>query len=357
VLKPYRWIRSKFQSITKVVTEGEQVTAEPLSVQEFLAGAADDVLEIVKAKTELPNNTSGRIERSPTATEPFIKADVQIGQEPAVSETIVKVVQKTEEIVDPDVQTEQEPVISETVVRVIDKTEQEAAISEAVDQVVEKTEHKPAISETAVEIVEKAKEKKSAKKPKVEASGKPVGDRWAIAAPGVDLSGEWTLVVNEDFRKEYDEYLKQLGQPFIVRSVALTIIALTSEVTQQTEEGRNLLIRGTNARGIWKRTLVTSGTDSDNNEFTPLQVPIVTADDERVEAEAWWEGEGTVHRSWMRGLNKYGGGDFESRRYLEDGGRVLVCESTFHPREKDRKDASVTWRFLRNGEQFAIDET
>jgi hypothetical protein len=340
VLEPYRWIRSKFRSKEKVAFEGEEVIAQPLSIQDSVAGAADDVLKIMKAKTELANKTEGRIELSATAVENVIELDVQVKQEPTVSETVVEVIQKTEEIVEPNVQTEQEPAISETVVGVI-----------------EKAEHQPAIIEKVVGIVEKAKEEKPAKKQKVETSGKPAGDRWALAAPGVDLSGEWTLVVNEDFRIAYDEYLKQLGQPFIVRSVALTIIALTSEVTHQTEEGRNLLIRGTNARGIWKRTLVASGTDSDNDEFTQLQVPIVTADDERVEAEAWWEEEGTVHRSWMRGLNKYGGGDFESRRYLEDGGKVLVCESTFRPREKDRKDASVTWRFLRNGEQLAIDET
>jgi bacterioferritin (cytochrome b1) len=357
VLKPYRWIRSKFLSKEKVAVEDEEATVEPLSIQESVAGAAVDVLEIIKAKPELTKKTEGRIERSAPAAEPLVEPYVQVELEPTVSETIVKVVEKTKEIVEPDVQTEQEPAISETVVEAIEKTEQEPAISETVVEIVEKTEHEPAISETVVEIVEKAKEKKPAKKQKAEASGKPAGDRWAIAAPGVDLSGEWTLVVNENFRKDYDEYLKQLGQPFIVRSVALTIIALTSEVTQQSEEGRNLLIRGTNARGIWKRTLVASGADSDNDEFTPVQVPIVTADDERVEAEAWWEEKGTVHLSWMRGLNKYGGGDFESRRYLEDGGKVLVCESTFHPREKDRKDASVTWRFLRNGEQLAIDET
>lgn len=295
MLKPLGWIRSELQRKTKVAVEDEAPTAEPLSIQESVVGATD-VLEIMKAKTELPEKTDVEIEQS---------------------------IPTMESLVEPSAQAEQEP----------------------------------AVSERVVEIVEKAKEKKPAKKQKVKASGKPAGDRWAIAAPGVDLSGDWTLLVNEDFRKQYDEYLKQLGQPFLVRSVALTIIALTTEETQQSDEGRTLLIRGKNARGIWKRDLVASGTDLVNDEYTPLLVPIVTADDEHVEAEAWWEEEGTVHRSWMRGLKKYGGGDFESRRYLEDRGRILVCESTFHPFEKDRKDASVTWRFLRNGEQLAIDET
>jgi hypothetical protein len=158
--------------------------------------------------------------------------------------------------------------------------------------------------------------------------------------------------VNDEFKKEYDEYLKQLGQPFIVRSVALTIIPLTTEETLQTEHGRALLIRGTNARGVWERTLVSSGADKISSEFTPLKVPIVTADDERVQAESWWEDNGTVHRSFMLGLNKYGGGDFESKRYLEKDGKVLVCESIFHPRDKERDDVKVTWRFLRNGEHL-----
>jgi len=184
-------------------------------------------------------------------------------------------------------------------------------------------------------------------------TGMPVGDRWAIASPGVNLSGEWKLIVTDEFKNHYDEYLKQLGQPFIVRSVALTLIGLTAEHTEQKEEGRTLFIRGTNARGVWERTLVTSGADMLNDKFTELHVPVDTADDERVEAEAWWEDNGTVHRSWMRGLKKYGGGSFESKRYLEDDGKVLVCESTFHPDEQDRKKVGITWRFLREGGALA----
>jgi len=38
-----------------------------------------------------------------------------------------------------------------------------------------------------------------------------------------------------------DKYLKQFGQPFIVRSVALTLIGLTAEYTEQKEEGRLFL--------------------------------------------------------------------------------------------------------------------
>lgn len=173
------------------------------------------------------------------------------------------------------------------------------------------------------------------------------GDRWAISAPKVDISGKWNLIVTDEFKEEYDKYLTLLGQPFLVRSVALTIVGLTTEETAQSEKGKKLLIKGTNVRGVWERTLVASGADGKVSAYTPIRTPIETADGEEVEAEAWWEERGTVHRSWMRGVKKYGGGDFESKRYLEDNGEILVCESTFHPIDETREKARVTWRFKR----------
>lgn len=177
-------------------------------------------------------------------------------------------------------------------------------------------------------------------------------DRWAVSAKDVNLSGKWNIISTstEDFQKEYDRYLMLLGQPFIVRSVALSIVKMTTEETIQSEEGRSLLVRGTNARGVWERTLTASGADETNSVFTPVRTPILTIDKERVEAEAWWENDGTVHRSWLRGVTKYGGGDFESKRYLEENGKVLTCESTFHPNDMTRDKAMITWRFLREGE-------
>ena len=80
---------------------------------------------------------------------------------------------------------------------------------------------------------------------------------------------------------------------------------------------------------------------------------------ESVSVASWWEEEGTVHHSWVVGGTRYGGGDFENKRYLSDNGNILVCESTFHPREdgnreektngEEREKACVTWRFLREG--------
>eukprot|EP00550_Attheya_septentrionalis_P007752 CAMPEP_0198281996 /NCGR_PEP_ID=MMETSP1449-20131203/1870_1 /TAXON_ID=420275 /ORGANISM="Attheya septentrionalis, Strain CCMP2084" /LENGTH=492 /DNA_ID=CAMNT_0043978053 /DNA_START=106 /DNA_END=1581 /DNA_ORIENTATION=+ len=171
----------------------------------------------------------------------------------------------------------------------------------------------------------------------------PVGDRWAIASPETDLSGKWKVIVSEEFKKEYDEFLQGLGQPMIVRTVALSIIGLTSEETEQGDEGRTFFIHGTNARGVWERTLVSSGADCESSTYHALHIPIVTADSEHIEAEAWWEKGGTVHRSWMRGGKKYGGGDFESLRYLEQDGDVYVCESIFHPSEEGRDQLSLTW--------------
>jgi hypothetical protein len=170
---------------------------------------------------------------------------------------------------------------------------------------------------------------------------KPRGNRWAVAAPGVDLSGDWELIVTDDFRKDYDHYLAALGQPLLVRTVALSIIGQTTEETKQADDGKSLLIRGKNVRGVWDRTLVASGADA------PLKIPVMTADSETVEAESWWEEAGSVHVSWLRGVTKYGGGCFESRRYLDDDKDIFVCEGSFHPNDERKEPSSITWRFRR----------
>ena len=163
----------------------------------------------------------------------------------------------------------------------------------------------------------------------------------------VDLSGDWTIIVSDRFKTEYDEYLKQLGQPMLVRSIALGIIGMTTEHTDQRDNGRVLFIRGTNARGVWERSLVVDNDSSSSSSNNVTANIITTADAEQVQASAWWETNGTVHRSWLRGVTKYGGGDFESKRYLEQNGSVLVTESTFHPADSNRGTAKGTWRFLR----------
>lgn len=178
----------------------------------------------------------------------------------------------------------------------------------------------------------------------------PKGSRWAISSPSVDLSGQWKILVDDHFKKDYDTYLMNLGQPSLVRTVATSIVEMTTEEVRQEKEGRVLHILGKNLRGVWERTLVASGSDIDydhGDDQDHVKTPLVTADQEQVQAEAWWESEGTVHRSFLRGGKKYGGGDFESKRYLVENGNVLVCESTFHPRDSEKSPAKITWKFAR----------
>ena len=184
----------------------------------------------------------------------------------------------------------------------------------------------------------------------------PIGDRWAIAAPGIDLSGKWELIITKEFKKEYDLYLGRLGQPKLVRSVALSapVIGKTFEELIQTDSGRSLFIHGVNIRGTWDRTLVTSGTSLTDNDFIPLQVPITTVDSEPVEAESWWEDQGRVHMSYLRGVTMYGGGSFVSRRYFEEENEdedvVYACESSFVFNDTKKEPNSLTWRFHRQKE-------
>ena len=177
-------------------------------------------------------------------------------------------------------------------------------------------------------------------------------NRWAVSAPHVDLSGDWTLNVNDEFIEEYDEYLRLLGINAFVRRIACSVISRTTEVTRQTDSGRTLYLNGTNPKGNWERVLIASGrpdySPHEDEDFEHLRQPIKTADAEDVEAEAWWEDDRTKHRSWLIGGKKYGGGDFESLRYLSENGNVLVCESTFHPSDTTKQKAQVTWRFRRD---------
>ena len=175
----------------------------------------------------------------------------------------------------------------------------------------------------------------------------PVGDRWAISADTVDLTGDWELIVTEDFREYYDQYLAKMCQPKLVRSVAVGIVGQTTEKLVQSDQGRSLWVSGKNIRGTWTRTLIASGTDADHETFTPIMAPMVSADSEHVEAESWWEKNGQVHVSWMRGVTKYGGGSFESRRYLENDNSVYVCDSAFHPKDAAKDPIRITWRFRR----------
>lgn len=134
------------------------------------------------------------------------------------------------------------------------------------------------------------------------------------ATASVDFTGNWTLIVDDSFKSEYDSYLRKLGQPMLVRTVAMTVIGSTKEEAIQSEGGKKLFIRGVNVRGSWERTLEASETDAVGDEEGVHAVeghvlkPMVTADEEEVEVASWWENGGKVHRSWVVGGKKYGGG-------------------------------------------------
>jgi hypothetical protein len=142
------------------------------------------------------------------------------------------------------------------------------------------------------------------------------------ATATVDFTGNWTLIVDDTFKSEYDSYLRKLGQPMLVRTLAEAVIGSTKEEVIQNDKGKELYIRGMNVRGSWERTLEASEMDVDNNVVVVEEggtgtvhavdghvlKPMITADDEEVEVASWWEDGGKVHRSWVVGGKKYGGG-------------------------------------------------
>jgi hypothetical protein len=139
------------------------------------------------------------------------------------------------------------------------------------------------------------------------------------ATATVDFTGNWTLIVDDNFKSEYDSYLRKLGQPMLVRTLAEAVIGTTKEEVIQNDEGKELYIRGMNVRGSWERTLeasemdvgnyvVEGGTDTVHAVEGHVLKPMITADEEEVEVASWWEDGGKVHRSWVVGGKKYGGG-------------------------------------------------
>ena len=145
------------------------------------------------------------------------------------------------------------------------------------------------------------------------------------ATATVDFTGNWTLIVDDTFKSEYDSYLRKLGQPMLVRTLAEAVIGSTKEEVIQNDEGKELYIRGMNVRGSWERTLEASEMDVGNDVVAVegeeeggsttvhaveghVLKPMITADEEEVEVASWWEDGGKVHRSWVVGGKKYGGG-------------------------------------------------
>ncbi|CAB9528860.1 expressed unknown protein [Seminavis robusta] len=190
-----------------------------------------------------------------------------------------------------------------------------------------------------------------------DASVLPDGPRWAIAHPDTDFSGVWVPVVDSPFKDQYGDYMEKSGRSFLFRQVCLNFASTTREEIQQEDQGRVLHFVGQSPAGGWKRSLVSSGADSTTHEFEPVHAEFLDPDSELVKVEAWWEDDGTVHKSWLRDKAGVDGGQFESTRYLEDApndGKFLICESAFHPSEKHLqnpsskfKPAFVRWRYRR----------
>jgi hypothetical protein len=182
----------------------------------------------------------------------------------------------------------------------------------------------------------------------------PKGPRWAVAADQTDLSGAWAPIVTQEFKKEYNDYLVKCGQSFFFRKVMVNGIALQKEHIKQKKQGRELEIFATNPVGNWNRTLVASGTNADSDHYEASNMTIQDPDGDMVQVEAWWEEEGKVHKSWLRGKPRLQGGGFETARYLE-GRDILICKSTFHPSSTAPKsndsaqNPTVVWRFRRAG--------
>lgn len=121
----------------------------------------------------------------------------------------------------------------------------------------------------------------------------------AATTAAVSLTGNWTLIVDESFTSQYENYLRKLGQPMLVRTVAQTVIGSTKEETVQSDDGQKLFIRGMNVRGSWERTLEASEQISDNDEQEDGNggkkhavqghelKPMTTADGEDVEVASW----------------------------------------------------------------------
>ena len=183
----------------------------------------------------------------------------------------------------------------------------------------------------------------------------PKGPRWAIAHPSTNLSGTWKPIITPEFQRDYDQYLTHCGTNFYFRKVCLNFCSTTRETIVQQDDGRVLQLTGSSPAGGWKRSLLSSGADTVQEDYEAVHAKFLDPDRELVKVEAWWEDQGKVHTSFLREKPGVCGGEFESRRYLataEDGTVELVCESTFHPAQKDIesqnskfKPAFVRWRY------------
>lgn len=174
--------------------------------------------------------------------------------------------------------------------------------------------------------------------------GVPPGPRWAIAAPGVNLTGLWKPIITPAFKNEYDVYLKHCGQNIVFRNLAKSVMGFVKE--DMHHEGEALTIAGTTPAGTWERTLISSGTDLTHDTFEAVNVTVVDPDGDTVQVESCWQDDGHTHVSWLRDKPR-AKGVFESRRYVTPE-NLLVCESTFHPvngAPSQFQESTIKWTF------------
>jgi len=360
--------------------EADEVEPEVLNVAQEAKIATDDTTDdqkkekvLTKVDVEWTKETLSRIQKTETTSAPDEKVADDVIEEPVVEISALSLeddapedneqeTSKLDSVEDEVESSEETPEAISEQVDVIEETEPKdemVPISKEVEEDIENEEMKvePVTTDASDEVSDAEEspineEGKAEEVEVVETVPLPKGEKWAVAAPNVDLTGKWKIIVSDAFKNEYDGYLKNLGQPSLVRSVAVSIVEMTTEEVIQSDNGRALCIKGKNLRGIWERTLIASGSDVNTHlgeDIEHTKVPLVTADKENVVAESWWEKNGTVHRSWLRGVRKYGGGDFESRRFLTNDGNRLVCESEFHPQGGEKDKAVITWTFERIG--------
>lgn len=189
----------------------------------------------------------------------------------------------------------------------------------------------------------------------------PEGYRWATSHPNINFTGKWVLIVTDEFKQLYKQYLTAMGYNALVRKVASSMIGRTKEETihfnddditdkDGYEPARKFRIRSINPKGVWDRTYISSG-ESSSKEFTPLVTSIKTANGDAAQQESWWEKNGSVHKSYICNTPQ---GDFESLRYFEEGSNqsVLVCDSIVYAVNKSKgnikeKAGEIVWRFKR----------
>jgi hypothetical protein len=182
-----------------------------------------------------------------------------------------------------------------------------------------------------------------------ETINQPRGERWAVAAKHVDLSGVWIPIVTSEFKQRFDDYLVNCSLSFFHRKLLINGIALQTEYIEQRYQGKELEILDKMPVGSWNRTLVTSGASPHVDRYEARNVTIGDPHGDLVQVEAWWEDMGSMHKSWLRGEPNSYGGAIETSRYLEIDD-TLVCESTFHPdagAPVSYKYAQVVFRFKR----------